>query len=479
MRFAAYAIAPVVICLLVCATLAEAQQQTWSLTGPIGKARLWGHTATLLANGNVLVAGGTVYEVKNSSFVAVPEYRTDLYDSLSGQWSATGNLNTRRSDHLAVRLTTGKVLIVGGWQGTTPLSSAELYDPASGIWSATGSLSVARGFATATLLADGRVLVAGGVDSYGLSAELATAELYDPATGAWSPTGSMNSPRQSPSATLLPGGKVLVAGGLYEWPRPNDIAPKPGAVLRSAEIYDPATGNWTATGSLVTPRVVHSATLMNNGKVLVTGGGREEYPFDHHNGVDKTEMYDPATGQWSAAANLNVPRFGHAATLLSNGGVLVSGGGDGDVAPDNAEIFDPVSGNWSSSPALKAAHWGLTATLLANGTVLVTGGPTAQTELFDPALATPIVSMSSAAYCTADPFSITVVHAAPQSSIRLSGAKDGVPWKLDPLGDTDANGDFRASATIGADIVGSHTFTAEVGGVRSIPVSFVVSNCQR
>ncbi len=195
------------------------------------------------------------------------------------KWENTGSLTTTRQFHTATLLPNGKVLVAGGWNYpgyTNYLASAELYDPATGTWTATGSMAAARTNHTATLLPTGQVLVAGGIASAGT---LASAELYDPATGTWTTTGSLTTARWSHTATLLPNGKVLVAGGGY-----GD----------SAELYDPATGSWTATGSLAQTRQSHTATLLPNGMVLVAGG--YSYPTGD---VASAELYDPASGTWT------------------------------------------------------------------------------------------------------------------------------------------------------------------------------------
>ena len=172
------------------------------------------------------------------------------------------------------------------------LTSAELYDPASGSWTATGSLNTARRYHTATLLPNGKVLVAAGVTDLIGSSFLTSAELYDPASGSWTVTGSLNIARATYTATLLPNGKVLVAGGVSF-----------STLTSSAELYDPASGSWTATGSLSTARYVHTATLLPNGKVLVAAG---------YNGsvyLTSAELYDSASGSWTATGSLNTGRW--------------------------------------------------------------------------------------------------------------------------------------------------------------------------
>src|SRR6266403_2567332 len=228
------------------------QSGTWTATGSLGTARTL-HTATLLPNGKVLVAGGNNYSCTLGS--------AELYNVGSWTWTATGSLCTARTCHTATLLPNGKVLVVGDAAANgLPLGSAELYDPASGTWSATGSLNTGRFLHTATLLPNGKVLVAGGENS--TPPFSTSAELYDPASGTWTTTGSLNTARAfGDTATLLPNGKVLVAGGAG-----------PDVPLGGAELYDPASGTWSATGSLATGRSNHTETLLPNGKVLVAGG---------------------------------------------------------------------------------------------------------------------------------------------------------------------------------------------------------------
>src|ERR1017187_2535855 len=182
----------------------------------------------------------------------------------TGTWSVTGALNTGRYHHTATVLSNGKVLVAGGWNNGS-LSSAELYDPAQGAWTETGALTNPQHYHTATLLANGRVLVAGGASSTIIAPF--SAELYDPVAETWTVTGTPNAACE-PTATLLPSGKVLLAGGLAH-----------GGFLSSAELYDPATGAWTGAGTMSSGRWQHTATPLTNGRVLVAGGGSNTSPF--------------------------------------------------------------------------------------------------------------------------------------------------------------------------------------------------------
>ena len=331
----------------------------------------------------------------------------------SGTFTATGSMHAAHTQGKATLLPDGQVLVTGANSGggAPALPSPELYNPAAGTWAVTGQMNTPRIAATATLLPDGQVLVAGG--SGGSSNALASAELYNPATGTWSVTGSMHQGRsglngQGASATLLPDGQVLVAGG--EDANFN--------LLSSAELYNPATGKFTPTGSMTTPRVGQSATLLGNGQVLMAGGT---------GATAAAELYNPATGRFTATGSMSAhaaatsgpccptatcsspegprrspsyttrrPASGRTpapgcpfayppecrlfstATLLPTGNVLVAGGLVGLVSnpqtTPTAMLYHPDTNTWTSTGSMTTGRENQTATLLPDGQVLMAGG---------------------------------------------------------------------------------------------------------
>jgi len=356
---------------------------TWTVTGSMITTRAE-FTATLLPNGKVLVAGGTASNNNESEVLASAE----LYDPTTGNWSATGNMVWPRGQHTATLLASGKVLVAGGLcERGTPLcplgalASAELYDQATGKWTATGSMTTPRYLHTATLLDDGNVLVAGAEHNDGI---LASTELYNPGNGKWTATARMITARTQQFAVKLADGKVLVAGGF------GPVSPTDHGPLVSAEVYDPATRKWSPTGDLPAAHVgMGTIALLRDGKVLLAGGGGSGDPM-----LASAELYDPSTGTWTSTASMLAPRGESASTLLADGRVFVVGGFSDPSVPNapllaSAELFDPKSGSWFDAGGMSAGHFDLTATLLANGQVLVTGGfnpdgVTASTELYDP-----------------------------------------------------------------------------------------------
>lgn len=334
---------------------------TWTPAGDLALARL-AHRATLLADGRVLVTGGNT-AVGNTYDTKLAE----IYDPATNSWSTTGSTTNGRSQgHTATRLDDGRVLVTGGVNANvcTFDNTAELYDPATGTWSFTGSLAAARYYATATPLPDGTVLVAGGGNRCG--AVFSSAEIYDPATGTWSPTGSMTTPREFHDAVPLVDGRVLVVGG----DGPCCTFP----ALSSAEIYDPATGTWTPTGSMATTRAHPILTLLADGRVMAFGGASGSGCCGHFPNGPDVEIFDPATETWSPTGSLSVARSGGSSTLLSNGMVLAAGGNDGSAFHASAELWDPATGTWSATASMASPRASHSATLLPDGSVLAASG---------------------------------------------------------------------------------------------------------
>jgi hypothetical protein len=302
----------------------------FTVTGSLNTARR-NCGITLLDNGTVLVTGG--YDNALNVLASA-----EIYDPATRVFNATGNLATARADATATRLEDGTVLIAGGFDNTgNPLSSAELYTRSTGTFVATGSLNSARGFSTATALIDGTVLITGGwgVNAFSSGGALASAELYDPATNSFSVTGSLNVGRVRGTATLLNGGIVLIAGG-------EDIS---NNILANAELYDPNLKAFTKTGSLSTARGDHAATLMTNGTVLVEGGFACQPSNCSASAVDMSasaEIYDPTSGSFNATGSLATARQVHTSTLLTNGTILVAAGWSNfDYILTSAEVYDP------------------------------------------------------------------------------------------------------------------------------------------
>ncbi len=358
-------------------SVVQPRAPSWTITGGMGTPRS-GHTATLLPDGKVLVAGGYVGDVP-----AQPS--AELYDPASGSWTATGNMVTPRIGHSATLLPDGKVLVAGGLGKATQntdgrisdaLSSAELYDPTTGFWTATGSMATTRQWFTATLLPDGKVLVAGGGNRNKVI--LASAELYDPGAGTWTATGSMGTQRYEYASTLLPDGKVLVAGG-FDSPDPMSGG------LDSAELYDPGSGTWIATGTMTSIYSGGTLTLLPDGRVLAGG---------------VPELYDPGAGTWTAG-NPGTGGTGGRVILLPDGRVLAVVPimvGDAAVGT-SVDVYDPGAGSWTAAGKGNMGtprYTNYTTTLLPDGEVLVAGGlrtpnggsELASADLYDPGTGT-------------------------------------------------------------------------------------------
>lgn len=403
--------------------------ETFAGTGSLIAARN-NHTATLLADGKVLVTGGFGDSGALDS--------TEIYDPTTGEWTATGSLNEARYNHRATLLADGKVLVSGGHGISIPLDSAEIYDPATGEWTATGSLEEGRYQHTATLLGNGKVLVAGGYN-YFAGDYLDSAEIYDPATGEWTGTGSLATARFVHTATLLASGKVLVTGGA-------DLT-----YIGSSELYDPATGEWTGTGSLTTARYVHTATLLGSGAVLVVGGYGENFY------LDSAEIYDPVAGSWTDTGSLVEARYNHTASPRADGKVIVTGGLANSGSLGTSELFDPASGEWSATGGLAAARYNHTATPVAGGKILISGGYGESGNLD-----------SAEIYTSAE------IPSTPEGSLFT---------RTGTFSDPDGNGSVTLTASTGAisqdDMNGTWSWSATPeDGPASIPVTITATDDQ-
>ncbi|MFD9193556.1 DUF6603 domain-containing protein [Streptomyces phaeochromogenes] len=323
-----------------------------------------------LTNGRVLLAGGT-------GPTGAPLAATALFDPTADAWSPGPPLATGRRRHTTTALADGRVLALGGRTATAPLASAEVFDPATGTWTPVAApMSTARYGHSATRLKDGRVLVAGG--SGGRTGQedgaLASAELYDPATSTWAAVAPMTDARTGHRAVLLSDDRVLVVGGALPTGRDRQSA------LAYCELYDPATRTWTPTGSLAEARKGHQATALPDGRVLVTGGDPVVAPDGtlDPKSLAGAELYDPKTGEWTAAASMpGGGRTGHRNLLLRSGVVLVIGGtGAPELTAGYRSVvaYSPEDDAWTTIGGLGLGRFALGAVELTDDRVLVGGG---------------------------------------------------------------------------------------------------------
>jgi hypothetical protein len=309
------------------------------------------HTATLLSNGKVLVAGGFGAGENGTA-------STEIFDPATQTFSSGGNMNFTRASHTATLLPDGKVLIAGGFNGNY-LDSAEIYDTKTGKFTAAGKMTMPRSEHIAVLLGNGKVLLAGGVGTGWTF--LADAEIYDPATNTFTKTGKMTAARESHTATLLKDGQVLITGGHQGRRAAIEI-------YRRAEIYNPQTGSFSAISDLTVKRHKHGAVLLSDGRVLIIGGSDER---DSRGAYTNVEIYNPATKNFTKIGDMKLPRYKLQGTaiLLKNGKVLIAGGAS------QAEVFDPATNTFEiAAEKFETTKLFSTATILTDGQVLIVGG---------------------------------------------------------------------------------------------------------
>jgi hypothetical protein len=330
-----------------------------------------GHLAMALPGGTALLMGGY-----SSESPSVPDSETtELFDAATEKVSSGPTLAFSaldRSYTIAIPLRTGFLLAGGGINSGTVLQTrsqllSQTFDSTQEMFARAGDLqagAAGNGDSAATLLADGRVLMTGG----GITGSPST-EVFDPGTRQWTPGAELVVGRRGHTATLLQDGRVLIVGGV--------VCCSGGSFTTAAELYDPSTGNSRTTGSLGAARLLHQATLLRDGRVLVSGGfGRRDA-----SGMQVelgTEIYNPTTGEFSPAGVLQVARALHSQVLLGDGRVLVVGGvavnATDDAGIPVTELFDPQANRWTVGPTLDPAWTRATATLLTTGRVLLFGG---------------------------------------------------------------------------------------------------------
>ena len=336
--------------------------------------------ATLLQNGDVLVTGGN-----NGDWWFVSVNSAEIFDHAAGTFRSTGSMGEGRDSHTATLLKDGKVLVAGGgldWWGST--TAAEVFDPATEKFTTTGKMGSARSAHTATLLQDGKVLIAGGVDWNAFTMP-AAAEIYDPTTGTFKATGAMVEPRWWHTATLLPDGRVLFAGGTARISSTDY-----GLTARaSVEIYDPSTGTFSPAGSMGGKHEQHAAALLADGRVLITGGQDyvdtgDPYAYLYSYQDDAHVVGAPSWNSAPLVARMNTVRAAHTSTVLEDGQVLIAGGYT--LAADNsAELFDPATETFLITDSMAKPRYLHTATRLQDGRVLIAGGAEQKTaEIYDP-----------------------------------------------------------------------------------------------
>jgi hypothetical protein len=349
--------------LLLTASIPNVSTGTWQTWNNMDDVRS-GAATVLLQDGRVLITGGTI---ANGPVASAVLFGTD------GVFSDAATMLTPRSGHTATVLSDGRVLVTGGTtSGGAAVNTAEIYDPIVNSWSAPVTTVDARAGHTASLLSDGDVLLAGGHDSAGNA--LSSLEIFDPASGKFSSAGAMSAPRMNHAAATLGDSRVLIIGGTAD----GTIA------LASIDIYDPSAGIVSTGPVLSTPRMSATATTTLDGKVAVIGGNNGS--ANGSQDLVSAEIFDPATGQFSpSASNLVAARSGHHAFLLpKNNAILVVGGTSSGTDLNSAELYYPWADSFQSTGTLSVARPGLAGSAIGlDGRLLAAGGTgLASTELY-------------------------------------------------------------------------------------------------
>jgi hypothetical protein len=328
------------------------------------------HTATLLGDGRVMVAGG------RSQDATVALSTTELFDPKSGAWKPGPPMNAARAGHTATALLDGRVLVIGGSAPAAAedgsnrfeaLASAELYDPKKNVWTRAQDLATPRNGHTSTRLLDGSVLVIGGARP--THQHLSSVERFDPVTGAFSERRPMAQGRWLHEAAVLGDGSVLVLGGRSNQLDAGAPIPKPGVAISSVERFDTATGVWHRVPELTEPRQ----------RTAVVSFGRRVAVFGGQTGTGSTnyvEWWEAGAEGWTQApTHLTVPVAGHSATLLPTGDVLLAGG-EPPSAVDTSRVqrWAHQTQGWCLAGQLKSSRKSHSATLLLDGSVLFAGG---------------------------------------------------------------------------------------------------------
>jgi hypothetical protein len=437
--------------------------QSFVSAGNMIKSRV-GHTSTLLQDGRVLITGG-----RSNTSSTDPSWTfwssAEIYDPVSGVFSETGAMTDARAWHQAVLLRDGRVFVVGGYttQHFNTSADAELYDPTTGVFTSAGQMSVAQQVYSAVLLKNGKVLVSGA----------RTSELFDPATGAFTAVNVLNG---SVGLSLLSDGEVL-------------LAPAYSALA----VYDPAN-NGLVQLPVSWGTQMATATPLLDGAVLLAGGATDGYG---EAATSKAAVYDTATQTLIPRADLALARDSHTATLLKDGSVLIAGGYNGDGTDDitgifsEAELYDAVTGTFSTIGSMLMHRDGHAATLLRDGRVLITGGRASTSrwppdplnssaELFIPESTqgtVPQLTLDSSHYCVGDSWRLRAEPLAPQTSVQMSGIGDGTPWTVPNWSTSGPDGALVLTGTFGADAVGDYTLWLYAGGKVSNSVSIKIETC--